>query len=108
LNLPNLVRRTIIPLLTRCKHCRCTERSHAEQDTDHKFELDESIPKWKGFHCYRRSLASNLYSLGAKPKIIQAILRHSDIATTLGYYVEVPEHETLEALKSLEGLMTPK
>jgi integrase len=105
LNLPNLVRRTIIPLLTRCKHCHAARHLHTEP---HPFELDETIPRWKGWHCYRRSLASNLYSLGVKPKIIQAILRHSDIGTTLGYYVEVPEAETRDALTALEGLMTPR
>jgi integrase len=108
LNLPNLVRRVILPLLARCKHCRAAKHFYTDQDANHKFELDETIPKWRGFHSYRRSLASNLYSLGVKPKIIQAILRHSDIGTTLSYYVEVPESETREALNALMGLMTPK
>jgi hypothetical protein len=71
----------------------------------HPFELNETIPQWKGWHCYRRSLASNLYSLGIKPKIIQAILRHGDIGTTLSYYVEVPEAETRAAMDALMGLI---
>jgi integrase len=58
-----------------------------------------------GWHCFRRSLASNLYSLGVKPKVIQAILRHSDIATTLGFYVETSESESREALDMLTKLM---
>jgi site-specific recombinase XerD len=62
--------------------------------------LHDSFP-----HCFRRSLASNLYTLGVKPKVIQAILRHSDIATTLGFYVETPESEPREALDKLMGLM---
>ena len=60
---------------------------------------------WKGWKCFRHSLASNLYALGVKPKVIQAILRHSDIATTLGFYVETPESESREALDKLMGLM---
>lgn len=105
MNLPNLVRRTIIPNLTRCAVCHFPKHRHQEQDKDHTFKLDESIPKWKGWHCFRRSLASNLYSLGVKPKVIQAILRHSDIATTLSFYVETPEAESREALDKLTGLM---
>jgi len=105
LNLPNLVRRTIVPLLTRCKVCHNPQHLHEDQDKDHAFELDESIPQWKGWHCFRRSLASNLYSLGVAPKVIQAILRHSDIATTLSFYVETPESESRAALDKLTALM---
>ena len=46
-----------------------------------------------------------LYALGVKPKVIQAILRHSDIAPTLGFNVETPESESREALDKLMGLM---
>jgi len=66
MNLPNLVRRTIVPNLTRCEVCHFPKHHHEEQG--HAFKLDESIPKWKGWHCFRRSLASNLYALGVKRK----------------------------------------
>jgi len=102
MNLPNLVRRVIIPLLTRCSICSNPKHVHPD---DHEFQLDETIPKWKGWHCFRRSLASNLYALGVKPKVIQAILRHSDIATTLGFYVETSESESRDALDKLTALM---
>jgi integrase len=105
MNLPNLVRRTIIPNLTRCEMCHFPKHHHAEQDKDHAFKLDESIPKWKGWHSFRHSLSSNLYALGIKPKIIQAILRHADIATTLGFYIETSEAESREALDKLTALM---
>jgi integrase len=105
MNLPNLVRRTITPNLTRCEVCHFPKHHHTEQDEDHKFKLDESVPTWKGWHCFRRSLASNLYALGVKPKVIQAVLRHSDIATTLSFYVETPESESREALDKLMSLM---
>jgi hypothetical protein len=41
MNLPNLVRRTIVPNLTRCEACNLPEHSHEGQD--HPFKLDESI-----------------------------------------------------------------
>jgi integrase len=105
MNLPNLVRRVVVPLLTRCSVCHLPKHLHGDQDGDHTFKLDESLPKWKGWHCFRRSLASNLYALGVKPKVIQAVLRHSDIATTLDFYVETPEAESREAMDKLMGLM---
>jgi integrase len=104
MNLPNLVRRVIIPLLTRCSVCHCPKHLHPP-DADHPFELDKSIPAWKGWHCFRRSLASNLYELGVRPKVIQSILRHSDLATTMNFYVETSEAESRDALDKLLGLV---
>ncbi|HTZ47995.1 MAG TPA: tyrosine-type recombinase/integrase [Verrucomicrobiae bacterium] len=101
LNLVNLVNRQIIPMLTRCSVCRQMEATHGD---DHKFKLDETIPKWLGWKAFRRSLSTNLYELGVKPKVIQAILRHSDIATTLSFYVETQDKESREALGMIEDL----
>jgi integrase len=103
MNLPNLVRRIIIPLLTRCSICYNPKYLHPNDD--HEFKLDETIPQWKGWHCFRRSLASNLYALGVKPKVIQAILRHSDLATMMSFYVETSEAESRDALDKLLGLV---
>jgi integrase len=61
--------------------------------------------QWKGWHAFRRSLATNLSSCGVEPKIIQAILRHSDIATTMNIYVQPPDTETRAALQKIEDLM---
>jgi integrase len=59
--------------------------------------------KWSGFHGFRRGLASNLLSMGVNPKLIQAILRHSDITTTLELYTMVQDNESREALEKLEA-----
>jgi len=48
MNLPNLVRRVITPLLTRCSVCHTPKHLHDAHDGDHPFKLDESIPRWKG------------------------------------------------------------
>jgi integrase len=80
LNLANLVNRTIKPALA-SKDC---------------------LVPWKGWHAFRRGLASNLYSLGIQPKVIQAIMRHSDIGTTLDYYVQTSNDETREAILKIE------
>ena len=83
INLPNLVRRVIVPNLAK----------------------SQNSPPWKGWHAFRRSLATNLYSLNVRPAIIQAILRHSDLATTMSFYVETSEAESREALDKLMKLM---
>jgi integrase len=42
------------------------------------------------------------YSCGVAPKVIQAILRHGDIGTTLAYYVSTPDAEAREALQKID------
>ena len=39
-----------------------------------------------GFHNLRHSLASFLVSVGTNPKVVQGLLRHSDVHTTLQLY----------------------
>jgi len=54
---------------------------------------------------YRHRLGDvSVFALRQSP-VIQAILRHSDISTTLSFYVETPEAESREALDKLMGLM---
>jgi integrase len=43
---------------------------------------------WYGFHSFRHSTGSLLFDLGVEPKIIQQILRHADIRTTVNIYVK--------------------
>jgi integrase len=85
-NLANLVMRVVKPALA---------KATLESDGDEVLE-------WRGWHAFRRSLASNLYSCGVSPKVIQAILRHSDIGTTLDFYVQTPDKESREALQKIE------
>jgi len=75
LNLDNLSRRAITPVLG---------------------------DRWKGWHGFRRGLASNLYRLGVPDKIIQDILRHADVSTTQAHYIVVDHSETRTAMQKLE------
>jgi integrase len=100
LNLANLARRNIKPNIEKCLTCKKSRAAHEKEK--HPFELDPTLV-WKGWHSFRRGLASNLYTLGVQPKVIQAILRHSDIGTTLAYYVQTPTEESREALEQIES-----
>lgn len=60
---------------------------------------------WRGYHAYRRSLASTLYGMDVSPKVIARILRHSSIGTTLQFYVQTDEKESVAALAKIQGKM---
>jgi len=95
LNFHNLEYKVIKPAL---------EKSKLLTLRDGKWEKDDTTGiSWKGYHGFRRGLASNLLGMGVHPKLIQAILRPSDIQTTLELYAMVPDNETREALQKLEA-----
>jgi integrase len=58
---------------------------------------------WHGWHGFRRGLATNLYSLGVPDKIIQRILRHADVATTMACYVKSIPADVRESMEKLES-----
>jgi integrase len=57
---------------------------------------------WKGWHGFRRGLATNLYRLGVKDKVIQGILRHANLTTTQENYIIIDQAQTKAAMKKLE------
>jgi len=59
--------------------------------------------KWKGWHAYRRGLATNLHEIGVPDIVIQAILRHEDIRTTQRSYIKTVPHVVTAAMKRLES-----
>jgi integrase len=112
LNLANLADRVIKPAL-KGKEMPAETRAALDEilkgqpeDVRKRVEEQNLKVEWKGWHAFRRGLASNLYSLGVQPKVIQAILRHSDIGTTLSYYVQTPDDESRAALQQIEDWIT--
>src|SRR5579864_8372781 len=63
--------------------------------------LTKSGMAWHGWHAFRRGLATNLYRLGVKDKVIQAILRHSNLSTTMNVYVKSVSLDAKAAMQSL-------
>lgn len=66
--------------------------------------LKDTGVEWHGWHAFRRGLATNLYRLGAPDKTIQAILRHTDVSTTLRAYVKSVPADATAAMKAFEAL----
>jgi hypothetical protein len=62
----------------------------------------EKIP-WYGWHAFRRGLATNLHRLGVSDKVIQQILRHANVATTINIYVKMVSQDAEKAMKRLES-----
>lgn len=80
LNLDNLARREIVPVLTAAK------------------------VEWHGWYALRRGIATLLSAVEKDPMAAKGLLRHASVTTTLEHYVkEVPEI-TLNAMKHIEAL----
>lgn len=71
-----------------------------------KPKLKEAKFEWHGWHAFRRGLATNLYQLGVPDKTIQAILRHSNLSTTMNSYVKSVPADAVQAMRSLERICT--
>jgi integrase len=63
--------------------------------------LAKSGIRWKGWHGFRRGLASNLNQLGVDDSVIQAILRHSNVATTQKHYIKTTTPQAEAAMRRL-------
>ena len=99
LNLDNLVRRVIVPALSRCTVCRKLGDKHKPEG--HVYQRDQSLPQWHGWHAFRRGLATNLHALGVDDKTIQAILRHSNVSLTQNIYIKSVMESQVSAMDSL-------
>jgi integrase len=63
---------------------------------------------WKGYHAFRRGLGTLLYSLGVPDKLIQRILRHSNINVTMTSYVKAVPEDVKQAMKKVEQVLVLK
>lgn len=101
---PNTLNRQILPVLNRCGTCKRPEGEHTEK-VKHDYQRDESLPRWHGWHAFRRGLGTNLYSLGVNEKTVQAILRHADVGTTMTYYVKSLSEDSVRAMAALDNVL---
>jgi integrase len=97
-DLDDLARDHILPLLDRCVDCGRTKAEH-DSKSDHLFKLDKESRRWRGWHAFRRGLASNLNRLGVDDSVIQAILRHSTVATTQNHYIKTARPDAVAAMQ---------
>ena len=91
-------------MLNRCGICRKGKADH-DAGTSHEYVRDVSLPKWHGFHSFRRGLASTLYGLGVDDLMIQLILRHQDVSVTRKHYIKTTGEQTVSAMAKLEAAL---
>jgi integrase len=60
------------------------------------------LPEWRGWHAFRRGLATNLNRLGVDDSVIQRILRHSTVAVTQACYIKTASEDAKAAMQKLE------
>jgi hypothetical protein len=66
------------------------------------------LPKWTGWHSFRRGVATNLHAAGFADKEIPNILRHADIHVTMKIYVKSIPQTRVDAMEALgEKLASP-
>jgi hypothetical protein len=70
----------------------------------HAFELDKSMPKWRGFYALRRGLGTLATSVEKNPIAAKGILRHSNVATTMRHYVKDVPSEAISAMDKIDAL----
>jgi integrase len=59
--------------------------------------------KWKGWHSFRRGVASTLFRLGASDMIVMKILRHSRVSITRDRYVKIADPAVEAAMAMMSG-----
>lgn len=64
--------------------------------------MEKSGVLWKGYHAFRRGLASNLFELGVADIVVQRILRHSKVQVTREKYIKVFDPAVVSAMNCLE------
>ena len=94
------MRRVILPALDVCGYCSKTKGEHTAEG--HKYERHDVLPKWHGWHAFRRGLASVLYGLGADDLTVQRILRLSKVTVTREHYIKTPDEKAQAAMQKLE------
>ena len=63
------------------------------------------LPEWRGWHAFRRGLATNLNRLGLDDSVIQRILRHSTVAVTQACYIKTASEDAKAAMQKLESAL---
>jgi len=66
-------------------------------------ELKKKEMTWKGWHAFRRGLATNLHEMGVPTKVIQRICRHADEATTKKHYMRATDPGVRQGMRKLEA-----
>jgi len=65
--------------------------------------LEEAKVEWRGYHAFRRGLATNLRALDVDDLTIKETLRHSDVSVTRASYIKRVDETSVTAMDKLEA-----
>jgi integrase len=99
-DLGNLAARVVAPTLNRCGICKHAESDH--EKATHKFERDETLPRWRGWYALRRGAGTAAYRI--EPMAAKSLLRHKNIATTQQFYVKSVDAAAVNAVDKMSAL----
>ena len=99
--LDTLAERVVKPALRRCAACKKQGFRHGE--VDHEFQLDQTLPKWRGWYALRRGVATAVADLSGS-LAAKGLLRHSNVSTTERHFIKDMSESTLQAMELLEEL----
>ena len=101
----NILRRVILPALNVCGVCSKPESEH-DAKTNHKYNRNDVLPRWHGWHAFRRGLATNLNRLGVDDSVVHRILRHSNVAVTQACYIKTAGDDAKAAMQKFETALS--
>ncbi len=90
---------------------------YVDRDTDDRLGRDTSLPtapssRWTAayavFHDLRHGAASLLLAQGVSPRVIQDMLGHSTITTTMSVYAHVIPELQRDAAARMDAILSPK
>jgi hypothetical protein len=100
LNLASPTKRVISSRLEQCMVC-AKQKSEHTLATDHSYERDKTLPRWMGWHAFRRGLATNLHGAGVADKEIQGVLRHSNVRVTQDSHIKSIPQTRIDAMEAI-------
>lgn len=98
IDLHNLTSRTIIPALACCANCQKEKAQH--DAAGHDFQ---PLPRWRGYYALRRGIATLATSIDSQ-LAAKSLLRHSNIATTQGFYIKDVPEDAVRAASKIDAL----
>jgi integrase len=101
----NVLQRVILPALNVCGVCSKAKDEHTAA-TDHAYERNTFFHSGVGWHAFRRGVATNLNRLGVPDKVVQRVLRHSDVAVTQAAYIKPEDKDSNAAMEKFESALT--
>ncbi len=63
-----------------------------------------SSDRWS-VHCLRKSYGTNLADLGTPVHTLKSLMGHSNVQTTMKFYIKNNDENSMKAVRGLEGLM---